>query len=260
MSKIEEKVYCRHCKTKTNHQIVINGHGHELKHTLTQLDYDEEIDFQFFEEYAIVQCMGCDTIAFLKKYGDEDMFRLTGPNYHSDREYIEEYTVYPEEPKKESSEVSQLKYYHEHFTFQHLPDLIDGIRREVIFAYENRLELLCNTGIRMIIESICKENGIDKRPKLSKKGQPIFDKQDQPVMVNLKLFEKIEELYKRKIIDEKQKNILLQIKDIGNQTVHEIFRPTLRELLSFLDIIDFILYSIYELPHLNFKNKPSHSK
>ncbi|XBO86715.1 hypothetical protein AAGG52_04700 [Bacillus licheniformis] len=64
MSKIEEKVYCRHCKTKTNHQIVINGHGHELKHTLTQLDYDEEIDFQFFEEYAIVQCMGCDTIAF----------------------------------------------------------------------------------------------------------------------------------------------------------------------------------------------------
>ncbi|XBO86716.1 DUF4145 domain-containing protein [Bacillus licheniformis] len=79
-------------------------------------------------------------------------------------------------------------------------------------------------------------------------------------MVNLKLFEKIEELYKRKIIDEKQKNILLQIKDIGNQTVHEIFRPTLRELLSFLDIIDFILYSIYELPHLNFKNKPSHSK
>lgn len=50
-----------------------------------------------------------------------------------------------------------------------------------------------------------------------------------------------------------KKKILNQIRDIGNETVHEIKRPKSRELIQYLDIIDFILYNIYELPNLSFE-------
>nr|CAF1785377.1 hypothetical protein NRS6116_04154 [Bacillus subtilis] len=253
MNVVPEKLFCRMCNRRTNHHMVTNEHGHEFKYVISHLDYDE-VGIEFFEEYSIVQCRGCDTIAFLKKYGDEDMFHLIGPNYHSDREYFEEYTVYPEEPKKDTHE--QLLQFNEKFEFDHLPDLISGIRNETINAYKHRMNLLCNTGIRMIIESICKVNGIDKKPKV-RRGETVLDKDNNPVMVNLSLFEKIEELQKRNLIDEKQKNILNQIRDIGNETVHEIVRPKTRELLQYLNIIDFILYNIYELPNLNFAKKTS---
>lgn len=249
---VPEKLYCRACKRKTNHNIVTNKHGHELKLVDSYLDY-EESDFQFYDEYSIVQCRGCDTIAFLRKYNDEDMFNVTGPDYRNDREYYDEYTVYPEEPKKQDT-LEILLQFNEKFEFNHLPDLTSGIRNETINAYKHRMNLLCNTGIRMIIEAICKVNGIDKRPKM-KKGVAVLDKENKPVMVNLKLFEKIEELHKRNLIDEKQKKILNQIRDIGNETVHEIVRPKSRELLQYLNIIDFILYNIYELPNLNFEKK-----
>ncbi|MEC0553799.1 DUF4145 domain-containing protein [Bacillus haynesii] len=250
MSKIEEKVYCRHCKTKTNHQVAKNKHGHELKHSISQLDPDEISEFQFHEEYYIVQCMGCDTFSFLKIYGDEDMFGLTGPDYYKDRVYYSEYTIYPEEPTKESP-LTLLLNFNEKFEFAHLPELIAEIRNEVLYAYRNRMNLLCNTGIRMLIESICKVNGIDKRPKM-KKGNPVLDSDNNPVMVNLNLFDKINELKEKNVIDEKQQRILLEIKDIGNQTVHEIFKPKTRDLLAFIETIDVILYNIYELPHINF--------
>lgn len=249
---VPEKLYCRFCNRKTNHHIVTNKHGHELKWEETHLEY-EEAELQFCDQYSIVQCRGCDTIAFLRKYSDEDMFDITGPDYHNDRKYYDEYTVYPEEPKKHNIEHPLLQY-NEHFVFKHLPDLIQGIRNEVIYAYRHSMNLLCNTGIRMIIESICKVNGIDKKQKM-KKGKPAFDNDNKPVMVNLNLFEKIDELHKRNLIDEKQKDILNQIRDIGNETVHEIVRPSLRDLHNYISIIDFILYHIYELPKLDFKKK-----
>lgn len=253
MDIVSEKIYCRACKRKTNHIIVTNEHGHKLQLTDSYLNY-EESDVSFDVEYSIVQCRGCDSFSFLRKYNDEEMFNLTGPDYYLDRDYYYEYTVYPEEPKKENPLEKQLQF-KEKFEFKHLPDLISGIRNETINAHKHKMNLLCNTGIRMIIEAICKENGIDKRPKMGKGGGEVLDKENRPVMVNLKLFEKIEELHKRNLIDEKQKKLLNQIRDIGNETVHEIKRPKSRELLQYLDIIDFILYNIYELPNLNFKKE-----
>lgn len=154
-------------------------------------------------EYSIVQCRGCDSFSFLRKYNDEEMFNITGPDFYIDRDYYYEYTVYPEEPKKQNP-LEKLLQFKEKFEFKHLPDLISEIRNETINAHKHRMNLLCNTGIRMIIEAICKVNEIDKRPKM-KKGEIVLDKENKPVMVNLNLFEKIEELHERNLIDEKQK-------------------------------------------------------
>ncbi|MFS8300872.1 DUF4145 domain-containing protein [Bacillus altitudinis] len=258
MDKVSEKLYCSVCERKTNHNIVTNNDGHKLQLTDSYLNY-EEADICFYVEYSIIQCRGCDNIAFLRRYKDDEMYIVNGPDPNNDRKYYEEYTVYPEEPKEQDNPENLFQLIEKiefkgKFEFEHLPDLISGIRNEAIDAYNNRMNLLCNTGIRMIIEAICKVNEIDKRPKI-KKGEIVLDKEKKPVMVNLNLFEKIEELHEKKLIDEKQKEILNQIRDIGNETVHEIKRPKSRELLQYLDIIDFILYNIYELPNLNFEKE-----
>lgn len=252
MDKVSEKLYCGACKRKTNHNIVTNDDGHKLQLKDSYLNY-KETDVYFYVEYSIIQCRGCDSISFLRTYKDDEMFNVIGPDHLTDREYYEENTVYPEEPNKQDT-LENLFQFKGRFEFKHLPDLISGIRDEAINAYKNRMNLLCNTGIRMIIEAICKVNEIDKRPKM-KKGKIVLDNENEPVMVNLSLFEKIEELQGRGLIDEEQKKILNQIRDIGNETVHEIKRPKSRELIQYIDIIDFILYNIYELPNLSFEKE-----
>ncbi|MCL7871007.1 hypothetical protein [Bacillus altitudinis] len=42
---------------------------------------------------------------------------------------------------------------------------------------------------------------------------------------------------------------------MGNETVHGILKPKQRDLLQYLNIIDFILYIIYEVPYLSFNKK-----
>lgn len=54
------------------------------------------------------------------------MFILNGPNYHCDREYVNKYTVYPEEPKSDNIQ-EKLLMFTEKFDFFHLQDLIKDI-------------------------------------------------------------------------------------------------------------------------------------
>ncbi|KDN89561.1 hypothetical protein EF87_21335 [Bacillus amyloliquefaciens] len=205
-----------------------------------------------------MQCMGCDTFAFLDIYEDEDMFEVTGPDYHTDRLYYKEYRVYPKEPMKENPfGPPQLSDYDEKFEFANLPDLISEIRNEAIYAYRQRMNLLCNTGIRMLIETICKVKGIDDKGQRIKNGKPIFDKNNEPVMVPISLEEKIKKLKEKEIINDTLQRIFLEIKDIGNQTVHQFFKPKRSDLLQYLETIDSILYSIFELPHIKFEKHTS---
>ena len=75
-------------------------------------------------------------------------------------------------------------------------------------------------------------------------------------MVNLNLETKVTMLKEKNIIDEEQKRILLEIKDVGNQTVHEIFRPKRRDLLLYFERLDLILYNIFEFPHIKITDTP----
>ncbi|WP_144491103.1 DUF4145 domain-containing protein [Bacillus sp. WP8] len=252
MEKIPEKLYCHSCKKKTNHHILKNKSNHEMKLSLDSRDFyadPDDIPMEFSLEYSIIQCMGCDQIAFLKAYSDEEMFNLIEPG-NLNRVSLVEHTIYPEEPKNDNSHKILFPFVGK-FEFFNLPDQINAVRSETINAYTQDMRLLCNTGIRMIIEAICKVNGIDK---IQKKQKEEVDRDSKPPkLINLNLFQKIEELYKQDLINKKQKKILHQIRDIGNETVHEIFKPRPVDLLSYLHIIDFILYNIFEVPHLNFE-------
>lgn len=202
-------------------------------------------DISFKDEYYIVSCMGCDTIAFLNIYGDETMFIPTGPDWY-DREYIKDYNVYPEAPELENVRFNN-KYDSLH-QFNNIPFFIDNLRKEVITAFEKDMGLLCGMGIRMLVEAICKEKGIVQE-QVEKNGKPVI-KDGAPKMRNLTLFEKINILKDKNIIDEAQKQVLHQVREMGNDTAHEIKAHEVRILKQALHVVEFVLYNIYEMPNI----------
>lgn len=66
-SKEGEKVdsACRECKRSTKHMVLC---GITLKGSLDR-EYD---NFQWYDEYHIVQCQGCETIAFRKTHENSE--------------------------------------------------------------------------------------------------------------------------------------------------------------------------------------------
>ncbi|MGQ4706342.1 DUF4145 domain-containing protein [Bacillus thuringiensis] len=248
MDKIDKKIYCSSCAKKTNHIFLNDKKENKLEYKISDSDFEEEIDFSFSDEYYIIQCMGCDKVAFLNIYSDETMFYIDGDDYWGNRVYLQDYNVYPEEPQREDVIPKNLRF-ESQYEFNHLPEFIEVLREEVISAYKINSRLLCGMGLRMIVEAVCKEKGITKTPKL-KKGNPILDGNGKNVMRNLTLSEKIDLLKEQNIIDESQKNILHEVRDLGNDTAHEIKSHTLRLLKSVLNVVDFILYNIYEIPNI----------
>ncbi|PEB02130.1 DUF4145 domain-containing protein [Bacillus cereus] len=248
MDKIDKKIYCSSCAKKTNHIFLKDKKENKLEYKISDSDFEEEIDFSFSDEYYIIQCMGCDKVAFLNIYSDETMFYIDGDDYWGNRVYLQDYNVYPEEPQREDVIPKSLRF-ESQYEFNHLPEFIEVLREEVISAYKINSRLLCGMGIRMIVEAVCKEKGITKTPKL-KKGNPILDRNGTTVMRNLTLSEKIDRLKEQNIIDESQKNILHEVRDLGNDTAHEIKSHTLRLLKSVLNVVEFILYNIYEIPNI----------
>lgn len=59
---LEEQVYCSHCKGKRNHKIIMSYKEFA----------DQDSDFRWHANYQIIKCSGCDKIAFVEQYGDED--------------------------------------------------------------------------------------------------------------------------------------------------------------------------------------------
>ncbi|MFJ8220766.1 DUF4145 domain-containing protein [Bacillus cereus] len=251
MKKVDRKLYCTSCRRETNHYYMSNKDGVPLEYTQTDSDFEEWEHLSFKDEYYIVSCMGCDRIAFLNIYGDESMFTPTGPNWN-DREYIQDYKIYPEAP---ISEDMKFYKYDSPYKFKNLPVFIGNLRKEVITAFEEDMGLLCGMGIRMLVEAICKEKGITQT-QVMKKCKPVTESDGTPKMRNLSLFEKIETLKDRNIIDEAQKQVLHQVRNMGNDTAHEIKTHGVRILKQALHVVEFILYNIYELPNITITNKP----
>ena len=60
---------------------------------------------------------------------------------------------------------------------------------------------------------------------------------------------KIDELHKRGFIQESARDILHQVREMGNASAHDIEKHDLRTIRSALETVELILYTIYELPN-----------
>ncbi|MBK3495329.1 DUF4145 domain-containing protein [Viridibacillus sp. YIM B01967] len=227
--KIDEKIYCKACEQKTNH-------GYLIKHSV---DGDDE-EFQFEEHFYIIQCLGCDTIAFLREYGDETML-----DYDEDGDwvYYTEKSVYPEEPAK-LSEYKEIR--REIKEFEKVPSLINDLYNQVVSSYNSRHYLLCAVGLRMIVEGVCKELDVKEGFTLNEHGEKVRDKQgNETTRANLE--GKINGLQTAGVITNKQSEILHQIRLFGNITAHELKVPRRTAVKSGLEIIENVLHNIFDL-------------
>lgn len=224
MERLSEKVYCRTCKTKTNHGII---YTHEVKSA-------DPFGFQWVESYHVIQCLGCDTIAFAHEYGDEDM--------HSDGQWFSQITVYPEQPKNTKYKLLQV----EKKKYFNVPEKLLELYEQVIEAYDREYYLLCGAGLRMLIEAICNDLGIENGGLYDENGQQRLNDSGQPILSN-NLEGKINGLMEKRLILPGQAKTMHAIRKIGNDTVHEIKTPSIMSLKLCIEIINNLFLNIYEL-------------
>lgn len=244
MKQISEKVYCRECNKKTN-QSILEQDKTLMNFKISSADF-KNADFQFEDNYCIVKCNGCDNISFLREYGDEDQWEYDDDG---ERYWYSTFTVYPEEPKNKDKLIPQKEMYS-------VPRFVKEIYKEVVKSYNDDSLILCSVGLRMIIEGVCKDKGIDREHLVNHDGSNKLD----PVTGEQKykffgLQEKINKLLEMGLITEAQSMVLHQIREMGNETAHEITRHDEHILRGAIEILENLLFNIYELTELELFNR-----
>ncbi len=222
MVKLEEKVYCRNCKNSTNHEV--------LNSYIDKSIPDDE--FQWLDAYHIVRCLGCDTISFVREYGDEDQWEY---NNYGERGWFNTYTVYPEKPSEDIKIIIPI----EEKKFSNLSNNknLSLLYQQVIQAYNTLSFLLCAVGLRTLVEAICKNENVTGGMTADKGGKMVR---------KTNLQGKINGLVEKGLITQSQSEVLHQIRELGNYAVHEIVQPSKGTLIKGIEVIEHILKQIYE--------------
>ncbi|WP_366162646.1 DUF4145 domain-containing protein [Bacillus infantis] len=234
LKNLDKKVYCSNCKGRRNHKIL-----------MTFKEVSEPIvDFNWFCDYHVVMCLGCDTKAFVKQYGDEFSFEY---NMFGEREFIDEFTVYPEEPKELTPEQAWLvRHKRQPKKFEHAPENISSLYNQIIESFNNRHMILAISGLRTLLEGICSHLGIKKGFIYDDKRNKILNKEGQPVR-SKNLGARINELVDQGHIIFAQALVLHKVKDIGNNAIHDIEVPKLGTIKDIISIVEDVMNSIFEL-------------
>jgi hypothetical protein len=138
------KAFCNHCNTHTNHAVK----SEEVRHSYIEEEIDGVTKKQLFgtTSYQIVECNGCEQLAFRAVDGFPDFYeydRKTRKLVRSDYKSFDRF--YPDRLKGLLAEKQ----------IADLPVLIRKAYREVIDSYNFNLHLLCACGLRAIVEAIC---------------------------------------------------------------------------------------------------------
>lgn len=198
------KIQCVTCNRETNHDIVASHKTHGAT---------PDNDIQWWDDYHIAICRGCDTISFVHSSAcTEDFDPNTG-------ETETKYELYPDRASGRKTLDGA----------EHFPYKTRRIYLEIVKAMNCSSPLLAAIGLRALIESIC----IDQQTKGN----------------NLEM--RISELATLGLLSLKQAEILHNHRFLGNIAAHEIEAPQPRELIAALDIAETLLKTIYILPTLD---------
>ncbi len=197
----KEKFFCRTCKGLRNHDTL---------HKVERRGSEDDGYFQWIEEYHIIECRGCDTISFLKVYGDSEMV------HHNEDDQFEHFvnnSIYPEH--LESGNELSNSYY--------LPRTIQDIYKETIAALKADSRILAAGGLRAIIEATCNHLKI-------KRGN---------------LEQRIDLLHDEGHLSSGEAKRLHSIRFLGNDALHEIEKPKKEPLTLLLDIVNHLLANLF---------------
>ena len=179
---------------------------------------DESTDgnIQVWDDYLTVQCGGCRTVSFCVQSSCSEE-REWDPRTEQEELSITN-RVYPNRIAGRSElEHSQL-----------LPYVTYRIYEEARTAISNDQPVLAGIGIRVIVETICKERAA--------KG------------INLKA--QIDDLAATGIITKDGAKILHSLRFMGNSAAHEVKAHSQDELVIALEVAEYSLKGVYILPKL----------
>lgn len=211
------KVFCSLCKRETNHEV--------LREKKRQIK-DEDVQVIFYDEWQIIQCMGCENISFRHASSNSDDYdNEDGSPWVTIR-------LYPQR----GDDILPIKGYY------NAPINVRNVYRETIDAFNNALYLLCAGGLRATIESICNAEGISDGPIDKKKtGDPTKIRRSKNLMG------KINGLHEKGLITKKQADILHEHRFLGNDALHSLDTPSKKLLKIAIDIVEHTLDALYEI-------------
>ena len=199
------RLVCRECSRETLHSIVCSydESGNEDCGAGNYVDW--------YCKNQIIQCLGCETVSFRKvsKFSEDIEYDPSGPFSPETIQY------YPGR--------SEGLRFVESFL---LPNKIEDIYRETVFAIENEQHVLAGIGIRAIVETVCKD--------LNVKGKNLKDK--------------IYFLRDRSIVTQEGAETLHKLRVLGNYAAHEVKAHDSRQLELAMKIIEHILDGTYIIP------------
>ncbi len=217
------KVVCSECKGSKNHLVLLSADidGHEDLGQFGSIDWDSH--------YQIIQCQGCDLLSFRKIDSNSEDYIEVAENEWEHR--INE-KLYPQR----SINTLTIK------DFINTPYNLRRIYREVIDCYNNNSLTLCGAGVRAIIDGLCTENGVKNGPveTIKKDGT-------KEIIRKRNLEGKISGMFEKGLLTKKHANILHEHRFMGNEAVHSLDQPSLKELELAISIVEHTLDNIYEI-------------
>ena len=197
------KIFCHQCGKKTNHNVLAKE----------QVSSPPEDGYVWVENHYFARCAGCDAFTYaIEEFSEDDWDPNTGEPDSTWKTYPRGAT----ERKPMDNEYA-------------LPTKVQFIYKEIIGSMNAQLPVLSGIGLRALIESICKDQGIDGR----------------------NLEQLINGLATNGVLSKAQANILHTHRFLGNAAAHEITSAKPRELVAALDIAENILRTLYVLPELS---------
>lgn len=207
------KIYCNKCKNENNHKIL-----REIEESW----WNDNVG-QHKEVWQINKCLGCGSNSFrYSGWCEEDR----DPETWDIKEDIEIY------PDREFLKIDIKNYYR-------TPATIRALCKETICAYNKDLFFLCAAWLRAIIEAICTEKNILSGPAKDQKTGELKKRKNLEGRIN--------ELAKVGLLTNKQANILHQQRFLGNDALHEFIPSSSETLKIAIEIVDYILYTLYEI-------------
>lgn len=206
--------YCNKCRNNTEHRIIVEAQKTE--------DIDDEGCIYLVNIYRILECAGCHYISFMEEniFSEDD--ELYDPAYGKKFRKCCLYPI-PEEGVFNESCRSRLEYV--------LPNGIKQIYEETLEAVKNKLFIVAGIGLRTILDTVCREQKIgDVRSNLARR---------------------LEVMREQQLISDAEYSVLIEIKNIGNKSVHEGRSLQPHEVSEALIAVEHILDKLYLLPMIN---------
>src|SRR5258706_630017 len=198
---MDEKYFCRSCKGFRNQKQLF-----EIKRNGSEFGGD----FQWVNKYIVIECSGCETVSFLKIYGNTEMIQT---DEDGNTDYYFDKTIYPYY-LEDGEELENLSY---------VPPVIRTIYKETIEALKADSPILAAGGLRAVIKATCNHLKIRKKD----------------------LAERINLLHENGHITLNESKRLHSIRFLGNDALHEIDKPKKEQLYLLLEIVNHLLSNLF---------------